>query len=1001
VRHIIVLIIANTFWAATATAQTMSRTDVFGRYQQVHWQERDGLPQNSVIAIATTRDGYVWVGTYEGAARFDGVRFTLFSPSTTTGIGNSFVTSLLERRDGDLWLATYGGGVSRLSGGRFTQYARRDGLSSDFVWCLFEDHAGTLWIGTDGGGVNAFRQGRFTPYTIADGLPSNLVRTIVDDGNGGLLVGTSRGIARIADGRVSAYEGRADVAHADISALARPPDGSLWVAPVSGGLYRADSHGVTEFGPDHGWVNDRVESLFADEEGRMLAGTSQNGVLRYSAGRFESYAPADGLPGARVPVIAPGVDNDLWIGTDGGLVRFKKPRVRVYTQRDGLAGDFVGGIFQDVEGSAWAETGHQLTRFVNGAFKVFTTNDGVPSGRIRLASSGDGLPLVYTPSGLARWTHDRFVQVKDVAGLPWDRVTAVVEDRSGTLWLGIHGGLIRVRDGHATYLTTKDGLADDSVEALFEDRQGNLWVGTLSNGVTRISNGQMTSWSTSDGLAANHVKVFYQDSAGTLWIGTHGGGLSRFKDGRFATISARQGLYNDRIFQILEDDDANLWMNCNTGVWRTSLRQLNEVADGGRAAVESFAYGTADGMLSSEGVGATLAGWKMRDGSLWFPTTKGIVAIDPRRRDTEPPRVLIEGITIDRESMTIGGPVRLTPRQENLEIQYTGLSWSRPQAIKFRFRLVGLDRDWVDAGSRRTAYYSHLPPGSYIFNVIADNGEGVWDATGKTLAIVVLPRFYQTRWFRAAVASSLVALVWLSWRYRIAQMRRAQAAQQAFSRQLIESQERERQRIAAELHDSLGQNLLVVKNRALMGALSQQDGETRKQFNEIEATVAQTLEEVRTISYNLRPHHLDQLGLTTTIRAMIEKIAESSGIRLSSELDDIDGVFPPADEITIYRIIQESLNNVVKHSKAGEAHIAVHCHEHLVEITIRDNGQGFASSASNAGADDRGGFGLKGLAERVHMLGGTHAIESGPGRGTTMTVRLAVGPGQREPRHGE
>jgi signal transduction histidine kinase len=221
-------------------------------------------------------------------------------------------------------------------------------------------------------------------------------------------------------------------------------------------------------------------------------------------------------------------------------------------------------------------------------------------------------------------------------------------------------------------------------------------------------------------------------------------------------------------------------------------------------------------------------------------------------------------------------------------------------------------------------------------------------------------------------------------------MRRAQAAQQAFSRQLIESQERERQRIAAELHDSLGQNLLVVKNRALLGALSQQDDEARKQFTEIGATVAQTLEEVRTISYNLRPHHLDQLGLTTTIRAMIDKIAESSGIEMSSELDDIDGVFPPADEITIYRIIQESLNNVVKHSRAGEAHVAVRCQEHQVEITIRDNGQGFASNASDAGAAPRGGFGLKGLAERVHMLGGTHTIESAPGRGTTVTVRIGT-----------
>jgi signal transduction histidine kinase/ligand-binding sensor domain-containing protein len=987
------LIIANTFWAATAGAQATRRHDVFGRYQQLNWDERDGLPQNTVLAIATTRDGYLWLGTYEGAARFDGVRFTLFNPSTTTGIGNSLVTALLERRDGDLWLATYGGGVSRLSSGHFTQYAVREGLSNDFTTCLFEDDAGTLWIGTDGGGVSALSRGRFTSYTIAQGLPSNLVRAIVDDGNGGLLVGTDRGIARIADGRVSAYKAREDVAHADISTLARAPDGSVWVAPRSGGLSRVDAHGVTAFGPDHGLPNARVESLCADEEGRMWVGTLNAGLFRYVADRFEAYAQADGLPGARVPVIARGADNNLWVGTDGGLVRFKKPRFTVYTQQDGLASDLVGNIFQDVDGGVWADSEGGLTRFVHGAFTVLTAKEGLPDGRIRLAASNaDRLPLVYTNAGLARWRHDRFVPARDVTGIPWDRVTVVLEDRAGTVWIGLHdGGLVRVRDGHATHLTTKDGLADQSVLSLFEDRQGRLWVGTLRNGVTRIADGQLTSWSTRDGLAANHVKAFYEDAAGALWIGTHGGGLSRFKDGRFATVSARQGLYNDDIFQILEDDDSNLWMSCNTGIWRTSLRHLNDVADGTRPTVESFAYGTADGMLTREATGSSLAGSKLRDGSLWFPTAKGIVAIDPRHRETEPPRVLIEGITIDRESVTIGGPVRLTPGQENLEIQYTGLNWSRPQAIKFRFRLVGLDRDWVDAGARRTAYYSHLPPGAYTFTVIADNGEGVWNATGKTLAIVVLPRLYQTVWFRAAVVSILVALVWLSWQYRTAEMRRGQAAQQAFSRQLIASEERERQRIAAELHDSLGQSLLVVKNRALLGALALQDGEARKQFDEIGATVAQTLEEVRTIAYNLRPHHLDQLGLTTTIRAMIEKSAESSGVGMISDLDDLDGVFPPDQEITIYRIIQESVNNVIKHARAREAHVAVRSHEHHVEITIRDDGQGFASAASTAGAAPGGGFGLKGLAERVHMLGGTHTIDSEPGRGTTVTVRIGVG----------
>jgi signal transduction histidine kinase/ligand-binding sensor domain-containing protein len=994
------LIIANTFWAATASAQA-TRHDVFGRYQQFTWTERDGMPRNAVLALATTRDGYLWLGTYEGLARFDGVRFTLFNPSTTTGIGNAHVSALLVGRDGDLWIATFGGGVSRRSGGRFTQYGIRDGLANNFTICLFEDRRGTLWIGTDGGGVSAFRDGHFTTYTVAQGLPSNFVRRIVDDGHGEPLIGTSLGLVRLVDGHFRAVETPAGVVGEDISALTAIPDGAIAMAlRVKGGFSRLDlsesglagKAGLTVFDAAHGFTKDRVTTLLADSSGVLWIGTVEEGLYRYAAGRFDHYTMADGLPGVHVLSMAPGIDHDLWIGTESGLVQFKTPRIRVYTDRDGLTGEQAANIFQDRDGSVWAEAGSRVARFVHGAFTRPDRRDGMPDGRVGLIRSATSFPLIYNNAGMMRWASDRFVPVPDVAGLPWDRVAAGLEDRSGALWLSVHDdGLIRVRNGQVTHLTKKDGLADDAVSALFEDRAGNLWVGTFTNGMTRIAGGTMTSWSMRDGLPSNFVKAFHQDTDGTMWVGTHGGGLSRFKDGRFANISVRQGLYNDVMFQILDDDQGNFWMNCNTGIWRTSVQELNDVADGRRRTVESFAYGIADGMLSSEGVGANIAGWKMRDGTLWFPTTKGIVVIDPRRRDTDPPRVVIEGTVIDRVPVPTAGPVRLTPDQENLEIQYTGLNWSRPPAMRFRYRLDGLDREWVDPGSRRTAYYSHLPPGSYTFTVIADNGEGVWNTTGQSLDIVVLPRLYQTMWFRVAVVSSLVALVLLAWRYRSAQMMRAQAAQQAFSRQLIESEERERQRIAAELHDSLGQSLLVVKNRALLGALAQQDGEARKQFDEIGATVTQTLEEVRTIAYNLRPHHLEQLGLTTTIHAMIEKSAESSGIHMTSDLDDIDGLFPPDQEIIIYRIIQESVNNVIKHAQAREAHVTVRCEEHQVEITIRDDGQGFAPAASTNGAAPGRGFGLKGLAERAHMLGGTHTIESAPGRGTTVTVAIGVG----------
>jgi signal transduction histidine kinase/ligand-binding sensor domain-containing protein len=992
-RLLVVLIGATALQPSLAAAQPPNPNTVFGRYQQAVWQERDGLPQNSVLAIAMTRDGYLWIGTYEGAARFDGARFTLFKSSNTTGLGNSLINDLLETRDGSLWLATYGGGVSRYADGRFTQYAKKQGLASDFVTSLFEDQSGTLWIATDGGGVSRFHDGRFTSYTTEDGLPSNAVRRLTDDGEGGLLAGTTGGIGRISSGRVVRYEGPAEVATADILMLRRTRDGALWVSQMGRGrgLYRIGPQGMMRFGPADGLADDYIEAMSEDGDGTVWLG-SPDGLFRYADGRLERYGKDGGLPAKRVTALAKSRDGNLWVGTDGGLVRFRVPRFTLYTERDGLTSDVIGSLLQDVEGTMWVEAGFRLHRVVHGRVTRLSRADGLPNDRVnRLALGADGHVLVGTEGGLARWQHGRFVLVDGTADVPWTIVRTFIQDRRGTLWFGIvDGGVLRIENGRRTILTTADGLADNVVLSLFEDQAGSIWVGTLRNGVTRISNGQLTSWSADQGIAANHVKAFHQDATGTLWIGTHGGGLTRFKDGRFASVSARQGLYNDDIFRILEDDDGNLWMNCNTGIWRTSMEQLNAVADGRRPSVESFAYGTADGMLSAEGVGTTIAGWKLRDGSLWFPTIKGVVAFDPRRRDAAPPHVLIERVTLDREQLASGTAVRLAPDRENLEIEYTGLSWERPHAIRFRYRMVGLDREWVEAGPRRTAYYSHLPPGSYTFTVMADNGEGVWSDTAATLAIVVQPRLYQTWWFIGGIALALVVTVWGSVRYRIAQIRRVQAAQQAFSRQLIDLQERERKRIAAELHDSLGQSLLVVKNRALLGAMSQPGEHALAHFQEIGAAAAHTLDEVRAISYNLRPHHLDQLGLTTTIGALIETIGKSAGIEFTRELDDIDGLFPPSDEITIYRIVQESLNNVVKHSRATAAHVVVRSHEHEVEIVVRDNGQGFRPRDSRQDAAGPGGFGLTGIAERVQMLGGTHTIESSPGQGTTLRVRIVT-----------
>lgn len=349
-------------------------------------------------------------------------------------------------------------------------------------------------------------------------------------------------------------------------------------------------------------------------------------------------------------------------------------------------------------------------------------------------------------------------------------------------------------------------------------------------------------------------------------------------------------------------------------------------------------------------------------------------------------------MTIDRTLLPINQSVEVKPGQENLEISYTGLSFSRPEQVKFKYQLVGLDHAWVDAGTRRTAYYSYLPPGSYTFKVIADNGAGVWSEQAAMISIVVRPPFCRTWWFLTLCALCVTGVAFGVYRLRVRQLKRQHAVQEEFSRRLINAHESERRRVAAELHDSLGQSLAMIKNSAVFGAHVVSDLEAAKeQFANITAQSSQAISEVREIAYNLRPYLLDRLGLTKALKSMLHKVADSGQMKLTADIDDLDGLFSNEAEMSIYRIIQESLNNILKHSGATEATVAVKKSERAVQIKIQDNGKGFASSAPNDGENSRRGFGLLGMSERVKMLGGTLSIQSDWMKGTTIVINLETG----------
>jgi signal transduction histidine kinase len=449
-----------------------------------------------------------------------------------------------------------------------------------------------------------------------------------------------------------------------------------------------------------------------------------------------------------------------------------------------------------------------------------------------------------------------------------------------------------------------------------------------------------------------------------------------------------QGLFDNGVFHISEDRHGNFWISCNRGIYRVSRQELNDFADGKISRVNSIAYGKRDGMRNIEcNGGREPAGIVTRDGKFWFPTQEGIAVVDPEAVHVNPqaPPVLIESITLERNPIDFQNGITIQPGQRGLEISYTGLSFVKADQTKFKYKLEGLDSDWIDAGTRRVAYFPYLPPGSYTFQVIAANSDGIWNLVGATVNVSVRAPFWRRSWFWLICSIAVIGIAAIVIRSRLVQLKRKQLEREAFSRRLIDSQEAERKRLAGELHDSLAQVLIIVKNWALIGLNSlTEDNPAREHLTEISENASLAIEEVREISRNLRPRQLETLGLTTTIEQLVRQVRSSTDIEFITETDNIDGLLSKESEINLYRVLQECLHNVLKHSTATKAWLSIKRTAGGAQIICRDNGKGFDPETVSLSS----GLGLSSMAERVRMLGGRYTIESAPGKGVTLYITI-------------
>lgn len=747
------------------------------QYTQNVWGTDSGLPHNSVTAITQTQDGYLWIATEEGLARFDGVRFVVFDKENTPGLRSNQISALVSDTDNTLWIGTSGGGLSKFHGGQFTNFTTRDGLSSDTILSLYNDRKGSLWIGTDGRGLNRLQGHHFSKYGVANGLPDETVFAIAGGSDGSIWIGTHRGLSKLENGKTTTYTKKDGLVDDYVKALQVDHSGAVWAGTNTGGVSCLKGNQFSNYTKEKGLPSNSIWSIYEDSIGTIWVGTIDGGLSRYRNGAFSNYSTQKGLPFDRILAFFEDGEGDLWVGTGGaGLLSFKDGLFTTTSAREGLSNNVVLPVFQDHEGAIWIGTnGSGLNRLKDGRVSTFTTRNGL-SGDIVLsiAEDADNNLWVSTRKGLNRIRNGKVTVFNQAHGLPGDIVLCLYRDKEGVLWAGSRGGLSRFDGERFKTYTTADGLSNNYVLSLYEDGQKNLWIGTGTGGLNRFKNGHFSAYTTKAGLSSNSIWGLTGDADGTLWVGTSGGGLNRFKNGKFTSYTMREGLIDDQLFALLSDGHGYLWMSSNKGISRVAKGQLNAYAEGRLSTLTPETYGTSDGLRNREcNGGFQPAGWQTRDGRLLFPTMEGVSAIDPGkiRESRISPTVTIEKVEIDGKRFDGGSGVQAKPGKGQLQIDFNAPSLRWPHKIRFKYTLEGFDKEWIDAGERRTAYYTNIPPGEYRFRVIAGMSAGLWNKTGASISIGLSPHFYQTHLFIGFGVLLLVGVCVGAYRLRIETLR--------------------------------------------------------------------------------------------------------------------------------------------------------------------------------------------------------------------------------------
>lgn len=893
-----------------------------GRFLVRSWQSEDGLPSNAVRSVAQAADGYLWVATAEGVVRFDGVRFTGFDAEPDVRLARGATRTLFATANGDVWVTTTRGGLLRWRGGRLTRVWKEQSVTS----------------------------------------PPRVTQ-VADDGRGGVLLVRGTEVWRAAgDAAPVPLEQTPDVAERlrldaeaspvrggfGVAAQLRDRRGRVWRAAPVRGLTVTDSSGTASVELATVEPGNRIAELFEDREGNIWAATGDSGLVQIRERRADVLTVADGLSDRTVFAVMQDRAGAWWVGSKrGGLDRIVGGAVTHYEIGDGTYYRPISALCEDRAGTLWT-----------------ATRDG---SVFRLAAGG-------------------FVPAFDPVSLP-SKVMAIAEDADGRMWFGGSQGLAVLASGKVARVGETEGFAVASVSALAADAAGAVWVGTHDGDVFRGGEKGFFRLGGASAPVGRAVLALLPDADGSVWAATLGGGLYHWRDGRFTGFAAREGLPDPRLTCVVDDGAGFLWLGSLAGIFRVSKAELHEIEERRRTTARWLQLDRSDGLLTRECTGGFQpAGWRAQDGELRFPTVNGLVRIRPDAIVTNPvpPPVIIEELRANDQPLSLaGGAVKTGPGRTRLEFRYTGLSFSAPERVRFRSRIVGLEAQWRDLGTQRTIAYEVVPPGRYRFEVQAANNDGVWNETGASLAVTVLPHFWETAWFLALAAALAVAAAGgIGWGIARGRMKRRLALIE-----LRSVRESERARIARDLHDDLGASLTEISMLAAITAEENAPLEpVREPLQQIAGKARALVGALDEIVWAVNPRHDTLASLADYLAAFASEFLASTGMALRL---DVARDLPPLALAAerrhgLFLAVREALHNAVKHSGAREVWLRLRLDAGRLLLTIEDHGRGFDPAA------DSGGDGVRNLRERMAALGGECRIESIDGAGTQVHLLLAM-----------